>query len=94
MILSDTRPGGETNAIDTLPTCILHNMMGHTSPGVKYSFVTAFAKVGVKFVKKNSTVTDELTTLHRQCTGQVASMPRERLPSRHPHDGRECGKSP
>ena len=52
MILSDTRPGGETNAIDTLPRCILHNMMGHTSPGAIYSFVTAFAKVGVKFVQK------------------------------------------
>ena len=52
MILSDTRPGGETNAIDTLPRCILHNMMDHTSPGAIYSFVTAFAKVGVKFVQK------------------------------------------
>ena len=62
MILSDTRPGGETNAIDTLPRGILHNMMGHTSPGVKYSFVTAFAKVGVKFVEKNSTVDQRPTS--------------------------------
>ena len=52
MILSDTRPGGETNAIDTLPRCILHNMMGHTSPGVKYSFVTAFATIGVNFLRQ------------------------------------------
>ena len=91
MILLDTRPGGETDAIDTLPTCILHNMMGHTSPGAIYSFVTAFAKVGVKFVQKKF---HELTTRRGHCTGRVASIPGKRLPGRHPHPGRGCRRSP
>ena len=41
-------------------------MMGHTSPGAIYSFVTAFAKVGVKFVQKKF---HELTIDHAHVVG-------------------------
>ena len=59
MILSDTRPGGETNAIDTLPRCILHNITakifthnpiivrhsGHPSLGAERFLILAIADI-------------------------------------------------